>query len=507
MKFKLPLLLVLIAALGVVHLLIRTSRYGAFIQGDAAAYLTAAAGFLTGDSLRQPAHYPPGFPLLMAALGLAGIELREAGRLLNVTAFGLSLLVAGFWLRRYAKSCIVICMATLILGVSIPLNRYASIIHAEALFTLFLLLALISIGESIRGKKRGKRLWWASASIFASLASVTRYSGVAIIAALVLVILLRRRARLVDNLKIALLFGAISSIPLAAMLAYNEMIHGKMFGGHSFPPRGVLSIPDWVIPLFQRWLQYINAPDWFLLFLALAAFILLVTGGWIAYVRYTSPRTVPSLRLAPAVPFLVFASVYAIFVFSVDSMMAYDSMGRYLAILYVPMFLSGTILVDRLLTMNTEGPMVAVAKWTAVCLISAGSCTEATLSAWTNLRITAETMEFGSSEAYNNAQWERSETINYIRANPPSLPRTKIFSNHPHALVLIDPPTLYPPAPRRFEKLERLIEQDTEGMAIIWFTGYLNRLYFEYTSRDIDELPGVERVVKLSDGKVYFIGH
>lgn len=507
MRLKLPLLLVLIAALGIVHLLIRTSRYGAFIQGDAAAYLTVATGFLTGDSLRQSAHYPPGFPLLMAALGLVGIELREAGRLLNVTAFGLSLLVAGFWLLKYAKAYIVTCVATLILGVSIPLNRYASIIHAEALFTLFLLLALICIGESIRGKKKGRRLWWASASIFASLASITRYAGVTIIAALGLVILLRRRIRLVDNLKSALLFSAISSIPLASVLAYNEMVHGKMFGEHPFPSKGVLSRPDWGIPLFQRWLQYLNAPDWFPLLFALAAFTLVATGAWIAYVRYTSPRSISSFGWMPAAPFLVFASVYAIFVFTVVPTSSSGSMGRYLAILYVPVLLIGTILVDRLLTMNAEGLRVAVAKWAAVCLISVGSLCEATLSARTNLRITAEAMESGSSEAYNNAWWAKSETINYIRANPPGLPRTKIFSNHPHALVLIDPPTLYPPAPRRFEKLERLIEQDTEGMAIIWFTGYLNRLYFEYTSRDIDELPGVERVVKLSDGKVYFIGH
>lgn len=507
MKFKFSLLLVLIAMLGVVHLLIRTSRYGAFIQGDAIAYLSDAEGFLAGDTLLPSGHYPPGFPLLMAALGLAGVELQEAGRLLNVTAFGLSLLVAGFWLRRYAKSCIVPCVSTLILGVSIPLNRYASSIHAEALFTLFLLLALICIGESIWGKKKWGRLWWASASIFASLASVTRYAGVTTIAALVLVILLHRRARLVDNLKSALLFGTVSSIPLAAVLAYNEMAHGKMFGGHPFPPKSALGRPDWVIPIFQRWLQYLNAPDWFPLLFVLAIFTLVVVGGWIAYLRYTSPRSIQSLGLTQAYPFLVFASVYAVFVFTVVQMMTSGSMGRYLAILYVPVFLSGAVLVDRLLAMNTEGLRVAVAKWTAICLISASCCTEAVLSARTNLYITAEAMESGSPEAYNNAWWETSETIDYIRANPL---RTKIFSNHPNVLKFwIGVPASYWRAPHRLEDLLKHMKRSTDGAVIVWFVGHPNRSDhdFEYTPRDIGALPGVERVAKLSDGIVYFIGH
>lgn len=507
---KLPLFLVLIAALGVVHLLIRTSRYGAFIQGDAVAYLTIAEGFLTGDSLRQSAHYPPGFPLLMSALALSGIGLREAGRLLNITAFGLSLLIAGFWLRKYVRSRLVICVSTLILGVSIPLNRYASIIHAEALFTLFLLLALICIGESIWGKKKGRFLWWALAAIFASFASVTRYAGVSVIAALVLVILLRRRAPLVDNLKSALLFGVVSSIPLAVVLAYNKIVYEKMFGGNPFPSLisiNILSIPDLVISIFQRWLRYTNASDWFPLLFALAAFTLLVAGGWIAYVRYTGPRSIPLFGRTPAIVFLVFTSVYVIFIFTMDHTATNASLGRYLAVLYVPMFLVCSILVDRLLATNAEGLGGAVAKWAAICIISTYFCTESVFSARTNLHITTEAMESGSPEAFNNARWETSETINYIRANPP---RTRIFSSHPHALKYwIDPPTLYSGRARRSEELVRRIKRSADGATIVWFVEPPNRSRhgFEHVPREIRELPGVETVVKLSDGIVYFIVH
>ena len=500
MKIKLPLLLVLIAGLGVVHLLIRTSRYGAFIQGDAAAYLNMAAGIQAGDDHGNDGHYPPGYPLLIAALGLAEIDLREASRLINVTAFGLTLLAAGLWLHRYARSRIVTCMATLFLGVSVPLNYFASIIHSEALFTLFLLLALICSGESIwTGKKEEGRLWWILASVFASLASVTRYAGVTVIAALVLMILLRRGAPLVGRLKIGVLFGAVSSIPLAAVLAYNEMSHGRMLGRHRIRPADE---QDWGIPHLQWWLQEVlNAPDWFPLVLALAAFSLVVVGGWMTYIRCTSPRSTSSFDWRPVVPFLTFALVYGVMVLTVASMVTIDSKARYLAMLHVPVFLSVAILVDRFLAMKAAGPRAAAVKWTAVSLVAAGGLADAVLSARTNLRTTADAMESGRSEAYNNAQWETSETLNWIRANPPE---SRIFSNHPNAFFLIDPPASRAThASGLFERLRRQVEQEIGGAVIVWFTEYPDQ-YPEYGSAEIGELPGVERVVKLPDGAVYF---
>ena len=500
MRVKLPLLLVVIAGLGVVHLLLRTSRYGAFIQGDAGSYLKMAAGL----PARNDGHYPPAYPLLMAVLGrAAGIDLREAARLLNVTAFGLTLVAAGFWLRRHARSCIVTCMATSILAVSVPLNYYASIIHSEALFTLFLLLALICSGESIWGEKNGnQRLWWVSASIFASLASVTRYAGVTVIAALVLVILMGRRAPLVDKLKTGILFGAVSSIPLAAVLAYNEMSYGSTFGRHDIRPPGE---QDWTIPRFQWWLQEVlNAPGWFPMLLALAAVALAAAGGWMAYVRCTSSRSTSSFDWTPAVPFLVFAAVYGVLVLTVASIVTSGSKARYLAMLHVPVLLSAAILVDRFLGMKAEGPRGAAAKWTAVALMAAAGFADAALSARANLRLTADAMESGRSEAYNNAQWETSETLNWIRANPPG---KRIFSNHPDAFFLTDSPiTWATSASSYFPRLRTQVGQEADGAAIVWFTEYPDR-YRNYGPAEIGELPGVERVVKLSDGAVYFVGH
>ena len=498
-KVTVPLLLVLIALLGIVHLLIRTSRYGAFIQGDAAFYLKMAAGLPT----RNDGHYPPGYSLLMAATGRAvGVDLREAARLLNVAAFGSTLLAAGFWLRRYAKSGIVTCVAALILAASVPLNYYASTIHSEALFTLFLLFALICIGESIREENNGEgRVWWVSASVFAALASVTRYAGVTVIAASVLVILLAHRALLIDRLKNGMLFGAVSSIPLAAVLAYNAVSHGSMVGRHRLLPTGE---QDWAIPRLQWWLQEVlNAPDWFPWLLALAAFALAAAGGWMTYVRRTSSRSMSSFDWTPAIPFLVFAAVYGVAVLTAASMVTFGSKARYLAMLYAPVLLSAAILVDRFMGMKAAGPRAAAAKWAVVSLMAAGGVADAVLSARTNLRLTAEAVESGRSEAYNNAQWEASETLDYIRANPPG---RRIFSNYRDALFLIDSPASWATyASGRFERLRTQVEQEADGAAIVWFTEAPD-WYPEYGPAEIGELPGVESVVKLSDGVVYYIG-
>ena len=494
MKVALPLLLVLIAGLGVVHLLIRTSRYGAFIQGDAGRYLNMAAGQQLDGT------FPPGYPLSIAVLGLAGIDPREAARLINIIAFGLTLLAAGFWLHRYVKSYFVACMAALSLAVSVPLNYYASFILSEALFTLFLVLALICSGESMRGnKKRDGRLWRVSAAILASLASVTRYAGATVIAALALVILLQRGASLVDKLKSGILLGVVSSIPLATVFAYNEMLHGQMFGGHYIAPAGER---NWLNLNFESRMQTLNVPDWLLLLSVLTACALTVAGGWMAYVRCTSSRSTSSFDWAPMVPFLVFAAVYGVLLLTVVPIVARGISERYLAVLYVPVFLCAAILVDRFLGMKVEGLRATTVKWTAVSLVAVGVSSGGVLSVRANLRTTADAMESGHSEAYNNARWEMSETLNYIRANPP---RTRIFSNHPHVFHLIGPPTYTATFTLRgFEGLRRQVEQEAGGAAIVWFTEDPVRPP-EYGPAEIGELAGVERIVRLSDGAVYFV--
>ena len=215
------LLIVVLAGLGTAHILVRTAPYGATVGTDSIAFLSTALNFLAGEGWRHFAGgltvgLPPFFPLLLVVGGWVGIEPLEVGRWVNATAFGLTILVAGCWLRSHLRArWLALAATTIIAGASLPLSELASAIMTEPLFVLFTLLALMQLAAFLQ---RGERtsLWWAA--VFTALAALTRYPGVVLIGAGILMLLVRRAPPLVARLKDAVVFGAIPSIPLAGVL-------------------------------------------------------------------------------------------------------------------------------------------------------------------------------------------------------------------------------------------------------------------------------------------------
>ena len=127
------LLIACIAGLGTAHILVRTATYGAAVgHRTPSAFLSTALNFLAGEGWRffsggEPlVGWPPLFPLLLAASGWVGIDPLEAGRLINATAFGLTILAAGCWLRSHLRSRWLVLAATATIPASLPLSHWAS---------------------------------------------------------------------------------------------------------------------------------------------------------------------------------------------------------------------------------------------------------------------------------------------------------------------------------------------------------------------------------------------
>ncbi len=273
---RLILLLAALAVLGAAHILVRTSTYGAAIYPDSVGYLSIAANLIAGEGLQDfrgvgLLPWPPLFPFGLAALGLAGIEPADAGRLVNALAFGLAILSSGLYLRRTLRSPLLVVGATVVVTTSVPLSHLFSFILSEPTFILFTLLALMQMESCLN-----RRAVWpslVSAAGFSALAAVTRYPGVTVIFTGVLMLLLRRESPLAARLKHAAAYGAISSVPLAAVLAYNQAVFGA-------PVREVstgalvktISSGGWVgllsdslgmaINAFHKAMIPLNAPDW-----------------------------------------------------------------------------------------------------------------------------------------------------------------------------------------------------------------------------------------------------
>ena len=509
------LLIAGIAGLGTAHILVRTATYGAGVNADSITFISTALNFLAGEGWRdlrgRPlTGWPPLFPLLLAAGGWVGIDPLAAGRWINAAAFGLTILAAGCYLRSHLRSQWLTLAATAIIAASLPLSNWAPQIRTEPLFVLFPLLALTQLA-SFLNRRTTAPLWWAA--VFTALAALTRYPGVALIGTGVLILLpIARR-------KQTLIFGAISSVPLLAVLVRNWAAIGSLTRatGDRYPSGQSLSAGlGQAVEVFRTWVIPPNAPDGvaYLLGLAVAAVVLASVAVILrtARIRSNNGRNDP-LRLGPVLPFGGFAVAYLVFLIVVvpfTVMQGVDS--RYLLPIYVPLLLTAVFLLDRFLSIKAAGWMGAV-RYGLASLVGLAILAHVGYSAHENLRVTAQAWRAGYGDT---AYWQQSETMKYLRDNPIE---GRMYTNKKPLVWLADyiagrtytsKKSLawladWTAAPRKHLRIMLAMRwtKIEAGAHVVWFAPFYNRAYFSYDGLDLRVLPGMEIVAELADGVVF----
>ena len=185
------LLLVLCAAAGVALVLARELKFGVALHLDSVLYISVARSLLAGEGFMQVfwgpmAVWPPLYPLLLAAASLFIFDPHAVAGLVNAVIFGLTVLLVGHWLRQRLESgwlALWACLATML---SFPLVREASWAMTEPLFILTATLSLMHLDKFLREGRDASLLW---AAAFAALTCLTRYIGVALVAASALLLI------------------------------------------------------------------------------------------------------------------------------------------------------------------------------------------------------------------------------------------------------------------------------------------------------------------------------
>ena len=507
-------IIVLVAALGAAHILVRTSTYGASLD-YAFNYLSAAESLAAGEGLLSPGGgqmviFAPFFAMAMAFLSLFGLEPVDGGRFLNAAAFGLLILVSGLWLTQRLQTPAIALGATVAVMVAVPLAHAASTLISEPLFVLFTLLALMPL-ESFLNRRSGAPALVLSA-VFAALAALTRYIGVTLIISGVLMLLSRRNVPVRQRLKHALAFGAISSLPLAVAMARNQLASGTLFGvrteaagqgpsGQSLfeSLRQIVEVfHQWAAPLFPIHWQLQHSPWLIACLLLLLAALLLVT---------PRPSRASSVFWTFALTYLAIIAVVAPLTVGqkIDS--------RYLMPVYVPLLFVAAFWLDALLRGKPSGRMFAF-WWALVVLVLVGGSWHIGVSVQQNLRLTAEALESGYiGKSLNTAYWEDSELVAYVRANPVL---GRYYSNDPNVLRWNAgvPGTLvsWVPVPRRnpgnmcrhwFERAVRKSRRYGEPEEhVVWVSGREPGQII-CTLWDMESPLPLEPVAELADGAIF----
>ena len=358
---------------------------------------------------------------------------------------------------------------------SLALNHVATSLLTEALFILFALLALMRL-ESFLNRDGGWPALLLSA-IFAALAAVTRYMGLALILTGIIMLLAHRRSPALARLKHAAAWGACACAPLALVLVRNQAVSGTLAGSrHNVSGQPLLDSLAQAVEVFRLGILP-TAPAWSG-YLLLALAVLAASG--VALVRLmarAAPETAPDaapdaipdagpdsapggaqakprlgggqsflaktdlevLRVHQAKPrfgggqsFGLFALLHlGILVIIASATVTQPVDARYLAPIYAPLLIAAALLLDRLLRIEASGK-AALAKRALAGLLLAGWLTMVGFDSLNNVRLTAHALESGY-RGYNAAQWRERETVAHARANPIA---GQAFSNEPEALYL-----------------------------------------------------------------------
>jgi hypothetical protein len=227
--------IVLLIGLGVAGFLgaIYNTRFGPILTGDSIVYMQGATNLLDRNgysTLLGRGEVAPikGFPpltsisLAIANLGQANIV--QTGRWLNAGLFGLSIILAGLLVFRYARAVLPALIAAALLTAQPALQVVYSSVMSEGLFIFLLLLALWAVAEYFWN---GQKKWLALGGILTAMCFLTRYIGLILIPVVGIGLLFFGKQKWKNRILAILIFGMASSLPVILWLVRNQLIAGS----------------------------------------------------------------------------------------------------------------------------------------------------------------------------------------------------------------------------------------------------------------------------------------
>lgn len=568
--------------------------YGAALSPAAIHHIAAARSLLAGEgftSFDGGPHtlYPLLLPLVLAAAGRLGPDPLHLAGPLNAAFFALSVFFVGRFLADRLESRFLRFCSPLAAALSLPLAYFSSFAGSEALFVLLTILALLRTDDYLAG---GGRRPLAGAAVFGALAWQTRYIGAAVPAAVVLALLFGpgRAVGPRPRVRAAALSAVIAAAPMGLLLWRNFLAVGAPTGHYllsrvEYPAGQVLR----EIAVGFAWWTWIEAgilPGFALLSCAVAvpasAFLLRSaisrSSARTPVPAARSPKETAVLPARPAPParpgggsrggahrrtaavFGGFSAVYlTLLVFALSTGHSLAGFApRFLVPVYLPLLVSGAVLLDRLYRRERMRPserrpsrnpffrrLAGSSGLTGPALVST-----AALGLWTLAQIPPGARAVAGGEApdapayilpdtenFASDRWMNSPTVRFLRTDALDAldaAAGPIYSNLPWLVYLLEtrgrgpilrlpphrpglqgpppspggsglPATATAAGPRPRDSLRRWLRSAPEGAPIVWFRAPLPSRSLDFGPPALRMTPGVEPVAEFEDGAVFVV--
>lgn len=518
---KSTLLLCIPAVVGAALVLAREAVHGVGLHSDSLIFISVARNLLAGEGFSQFAQWtnpqmfwPPVYPLLLATPGLFSLDPMDAAGPLNAAIFGLTVLVAGLWLRTRLQSGLLAWWGCLAVMLSLPLAREASWALTEPLFILLATLSLVQVDRFL-GNGKHRPLAWAAA--FAALACLTRHLGVALVAATTVLLALQPGAAMPLKAKRITLCALVSLAPLGLWTLYTWLFRGESLAARTNDgiSYALPEILDGVLRNLTLWV-YPDSPAQHFSFAAHALTIAL----WLTLTLATGHLMLRSWRRwAPFCTWAVFALAYVALL--AIAMMAGTTWGgfqpRFLSPAFLPSLLAVAFALDRLLSRYRKGRLAGVPSDSSAMgsppqkpLARARQrrllwgALAAALCGWVVWGAGWQIVEISRAQAGGirdsiGSQRLGSEVFRHLRERPYA---GSVHSNDVYAAYLANEAATVHPLKLSWALVKRSFEDLPEPAQIVWFDDWQLNKALDYNDFDLRFLPGVEVEAELADGTV-----
>ena len=516
------LLLAAAAALGAGMVLLHGTAYGPGLHFDSVLYVLASRSLLAGEGFGPLPPKPPLYAVMMAAPGMLGIDPHAVAGPLNALVFGLTIFVAGHWLRQRIASRLLALWGCLAVASAPPLVSVSSWALSEPTFILFVTLALFSMERYLREGKRAALIW---AALLTALACVTRRIGPTLFMTLLPFLLLQPGAPLLGKVKRGAVFALIAVTPFSLWMLYNLAASGFLFGspesgsleGYNTLHRTLnvllIELAEWLLP---------NPPadegQWYAVALgatALGAAALFALAAAVAFAFIHTYRK-PALRRSWIFFCLHggFALVYLILIV-IASEVWWVNIGwtnrRYWAPAYIPLLFALVFLLDRLLLWLRQRSW---ARSAVIRTFVRGGAILLFIWLGNNVRLNGLTIiRANSSEAghldrgYAAPAWINDVT-RFIREE--QLEGIIIANKDTSLDIHTDPAKIAAvrPMPWRLDKLKQKIEQvaAVDDTYLVFFNDTIPMTPFpprDYGLAELEAMPELERLAQLDSGIIF----
>jgi 4-amino-4-deoxy-L-arabinose transferase-like glycosyltransferase len=254
------LLVALVMAIGM-FLVWYSTRWGAGLISDTFQYVASARNFAAGrgfslpygDGELQPmTKYPPMFPIVLSMFELAGGSALQGARFINIFLFGVNIVLVFISVRQLTSSYSFSLLASLLFSISFVLIE----VHSWALSeSLYICLGLCTFLAIARYFKESNRAWLVAGAFLAACVLLTRYVGLSLIVAVIIVIFLSN-LNLGRKLADALLFGFMAVWPVALWTLrsylFSATLNDRVIQFHPLTKKNYTSALDaifgWFLP-------------------------------------------------------------------------------------------------------------------------------------------------------------------------------------------------------------------------------------------------------------------